>query len=256
MTAAIEQLIGGHDLLTAGKGKAGASLGFADFRRALPHRCAIGGAADRLRPGRQSRSRNARPAPIADQEAVQALLAALGAPAGAGPPHPHRRGRAQLGVEGDATALAEAKHWLAALGRDAEDEALFREQVALSTEADFWDPPPADRVSLLTMHAAKGLEFPVVFVVGVEDGLTAVYLGRRGGRRAIGGGTPPVLRRDDPRKGPAVPEPLPATAMARTGQALPPSPFLHDIAPDLVTHQAPERRRAKPQQFRFVLVGC
>jgi superfamily I DNA/RNA helicase len=46
----------------------------------------------------------------------------------------------------------------------------LREAIALSNEADFYDRR-ADRVSLLTMHAAKGLEFAVVFVVGVEDGL-------------------------------------------------------------------------------------
>ncbi len=54
--------------------------------------------------------------------------------------------------------------------RCGEDAAWFAQEVALAVEVDTWDPR-ADRVSLLTLHAAKGLEFRVVFVVGCEDGL-------------------------------------------------------------------------------------
>jgi len=46
----------------------------------------------------------------------------------------------------------------------------FLAELALGAEVDTWDPR-ADRVSLLTLHAAKGLEFPVVFLTGCEDGL-------------------------------------------------------------------------------------
>jgi len=50
-----------------------------------------------------------------------------------------------------------------------DDLAAFRSELALGVEVDTWDPR-ADRISLLTLHAAKGLEFPVVFIVGCEDG--------------------------------------------------------------------------------------
>ena len=46
----------------------------------------------------------------------------------------------------------------------------FLEATALQNETDAYDPR-ADRVTLLTLHAAKGLEFPVVFIVGCEEGL-------------------------------------------------------------------------------------
>ncbi|MHC4915598.1 MAG: ATP-dependent helicase, partial [Planctomycetota bacterium] len=46
----------------------------------------------------------------------------------------------------------------------------FLEQVALVADIDRWDEK-AERVSLMTLHAAKGLEFPVVFVTGLEEGL-------------------------------------------------------------------------------------
>jgi DNA helicase II / ATP-dependent DNA helicase PcrA len=46
----------------------------------------------------------------------------------------------------------------------------FLEQSALLTDADK-DEPDADKVTLLTIHAAKGLEFGAVVVVGVEDDL-------------------------------------------------------------------------------------
>ena len=46
----------------------------------------------------------------------------------------------------------------------------FLERMALEGSADAYDPR-ADRVTLLTLHAAKGLEFPVVMMVGCEEGL-------------------------------------------------------------------------------------
>ncbi len=50
------------------------------------------------------------------------------------------------------------------------DLAGFLEAMVLHSETDAYDPR-ADRVTLMTLHAAKGLEFPVVFIVGCEEGL-------------------------------------------------------------------------------------
>jgi DNA helicase-2/ATP-dependent DNA helicase PcrA len=47
---------------------------------------------------------------------------------------------------------------------------LFLDQVALVSDVDRWDRR-AERVSLMTAHSAKGLEFPVVFLVGLEEGV-------------------------------------------------------------------------------------
>jgi superfamily I DNA/RNA helicase len=54
--------------------------------------------------------------------------------------------------------------------RIGDDLAVFLQEIATGAEVDALDPR-AEAVNLLTLHAAKGLEFPVVFLVGCEDGL-------------------------------------------------------------------------------------
>ena len=48
--------------------------------------------------------------------------------------------------------------------------ASFLEDVALITDVDEYDEK-ADSVTLITLHAAKGLEFPAVFMIGMEEGV-------------------------------------------------------------------------------------
>jgi superfamily I DNA/RNA helicase len=186
----------------------------------------------------------------------------------------------QIRCDGDAdiVALTEARRWLTALTettprREAtHDLASLRERAALATEADFFDAR-ADRVSLLTMHAAKGLEFPVVFVVGLEDGLVpfsfvAFSWGASGASGASDSadaseadGLDDAGRRDGATD--AEERRLFYVAMTRAKdrlfltravqrtwrgglRTLPPSPFLRDIAAELmVRHAAPARKERR-----------
>ena len=48
----------------------------------------------------------------------------------------------------------------------------YLQQISLFSDVDTYDAA-SERVALMTLHAAKGLEFENVFIVGVEDGLLA-----------------------------------------------------------------------------------
>jgi ATP-dependent DNA helicase UvrD/PcrA len=50
------------------------------------------------------------------------------------------------------------------------DTAGFLSAIALHSDTDAFHPR-AEKVALMSMHASKGLEFPVVFISGCEDGL-------------------------------------------------------------------------------------
>ena len=56
--------------------------------------------------------------------------------------------------------------------QNGEDATLsgFLEEVALISDLDSYDED-ADSVTMMTLHSAKGLEFPYVFIVGMEDGI-------------------------------------------------------------------------------------
>jgi DNA helicase II / ATP-dependent DNA helicase PcrA len=55
-------------------------------------------------------------------------------------------------------------------GADTDPLGAFLETTALVADTDVWDPT-SERVALMTFHAAKGLEFPVVYLVAMEDGI-------------------------------------------------------------------------------------
>jgi DNA helicase-2/ATP-dependent DNA helicase PcrA len=56
----------------------------------------------------------------------------------------------------------------------AEQLPTYLEQVALVSDVDTMEDDGRGKVTLITLHSAKGLEFPVVFIAGVEEGLLPI----------------------------------------------------------------------------------
>jgi DNA helicase II / ATP-dependent DNA helicase PcrA len=260
----IERLIGGHDLLAANRGGATEArpLSFADF--AVLYRTDAQSTA--LRQAFDAAGipfKKSSPAPIAGDPAVSAILRALSGQRAAGDLASRIEAAAtdarEASKELDAADLAQARWRLLALAASVSDEERLLEAVALATEADFWDAR-ADRVSLLTMHAAKGLEFAVVFVAGLEDGLTPFSF-RGPGEAANSERGAPIDGEGEERR-------LFYVAMTRAKdllvltraerrywrgavRALQASPYLARIPQHLVARQSPSPRapRAKVRQY-------
>ncbi len=84
------------------------------------------------------------------------------------------------GVQQQAKTQALPDWWpnwqrLAALAHWHSSPRALLDALALQSEADQIEAQ-AEKISLLTLHAAKGLEFPVVFIIGCEENLTPMQL--------------------------------------------------------------------------------
>ncbi|MDR0367247.1 MAG: UvrD-helicase domain-containing protein [Rickettsiales bacterium] len=70
----------------------------------------------------------------------------------------------------DAGLEENISQYLVRLAREYPDKDDFMREASILRETDTLDRR-ADRISLMTLHASKGLEFKCVFIVGLEDGL-------------------------------------------------------------------------------------
>ena len=177
----VEQLLGGHSFFSIDSGRAAEAatdnLSFADIAMLYRTEAQAPALVEALqRSGMPFQHRSHRL--LIDHPGVAALVDALVQRQNAGSLHEQLTAAVTTyGYNG--TDCLEALDLLqplaTACGNDLE---RFLAELALGTQVDTWDPR-ADRISLLTLHAAKGLEFPVVFIVGCEDGLLPLVWGQR-----------------------------------------------------------------------------
>jgi len=75
-------------------------------------------------------------------------------------------------IENSRELLSEAKEF----EENYEEPTLgtFLEGITLKSDIDSWEEQ-SDQVSLMTLHNAKGLEFPVVFLTGLEEGMLPIW---------------------------------------------------------------------------------
>ncbi len=87
----------------------------------------------------------------------------------------YRKMLAETGDEDDADRLANIEEMITAAKQFHDEDATrtladFLEQITLASDVDSHDEK-ADSVSVMTLHAAKGLEFPAVYMLACEQGI-------------------------------------------------------------------------------------